>query len=495
MTVLNGSGSTNEYDYPVITKDTSNYVWVAARYTGSSVYYMKAVKEDDGTNDLPEDTGDTVYSISGTSNSNSNVYGVIAPLTSQDMYATWIKNTAIEGRVWDNSGSQWEDSLGETTYPDGIDDGVTGLTNNISALSDSLGNVHLAYINSSNNALYKEYQIPSRGYDTSIWADGFESGTPKTTWDAYTDPDGDEITAVAAAAYTGTYGLNIDIDDTDNIYVQDNLTAVTNYFARVYIDPNGMQFSLQPTFLRGWDNGVGRTVVQAEIGYSAGSHQIRVSGKRDDDTWISGSLYSVTDDWHCVEVEFKQSSGSNDGYLKLWIDGELKETVSGIDNDTIDVDTSLVGRLGSDPTTGTLYFDNFASDDSRIGCYPWGSPVTLDSNTGNEYPTISLNTSNSDLYAIWIRGDDIYYKKGVSPYKSANWDVSATAWQTAGTNDWVTSNYSGNGMIFAQWTDGTGSPYSVMWNFIIIPEKVWMLLALGVVIPGILKKRKKEAKN
>ncbi|OGM63271.1 hypothetical protein A2961_05240 [Candidatus Woesebacteria bacterium RIFCSPLOWO2_01_FULL_39_21] len=122
----------------------------------------------------------------------------------------------------------------------------------------------------------------------------------------------------------------------------------------------------------------------------------------------------------------------------------------------------------------------------------WQTAVNLDTNAGNDYATISIDTANNDLYALWIRSNTIYYKKGVSPYASGNWDTSATSFYSTGTNTYVTSNYSGDGMIFAEWTTGTGSPYTVNWKYAIIPEKIWMLLGLGLVVPGFIKRWKRR---
>jgi len=122
----------------------------------------------------------------------------------------------------------------------------------------------------------------------------------------------------------------------------------------------------------------------------------------------------------------------------------------------------------------------------------WQTAITLDGTAGCNYTTISWDTATNDLYALWIRSNVIYYKKGVSPYGSANWDASATSWKATGTNTYTTSNYSGAGMIYALWTEGTASPYSVNWDYVIIPERIWALLAFGLVIPGLLRKRKRR---
>lgn len=95
----------------------------------------------------------------------------------------------------------------------------------------------------------------------------------------------------------------------------------------------------------------------------------------------------------------------------------------------------------------------------------WGTAIELDSNTGNYYPTLSVNSSNGDLYAFWGRANAIYYKKGVSPYASGNWDVSATSLYSTGSNKYLAASYNTTSTkVFLQWTNGTANPYSVYFD-------------------------------
>lgn len=86
---------------------------------------------------------------------NSNQYGLAVPRSSGSVYGVWMDGTDIEGKNF--NGSSWD------TNPTAIAVGITGITNDFSALSDSSGNVHLAYIDSANKINYKQY--------TSSWQD------------------------------------------------------------------------------------------------------------------------------------------------------------------------------------------------------------------------------------------------------------------------------------------------------------------------------------
>ncbi|MCA9381958.1 hypothetical protein KC660_00950, partial [Candidatus Dojkabacteria bacterium] len=93
----------------------------------------------------------------------------------------------------------------------------------------------------------------------------------------------------------------------------------------------------------------------------------------------------------------------------------------------------------------------------------WQSAVTLDSNSSNETPTITIDPSSGTLYAFWINNDDILYKTASSPYTSGYWDASPTTLESNGVNNYLTSglNTYTTGGPFLAWTEGTGSPYNV----------------------------------
>lgn len=94
----------------------------------------------------------------------------------------------------------------------------------------------------------------------------------------------------------------------------------------------------------------------------------------------------------------------------------------------------------------------------------WSSAVTLDSNSGNAYVNLTMDATHSNrLVTTWIRSNTIYKVAGVSPYtSSSNWDSSATAVLSTGTNTWLTSGTSDlNGYTFLGYTSGTVSPYNI----------------------------------
>lgn len=108
----------------------------------------------------------------------------------------------------------------------------------------------------------------------------------------------------------------------------------------------------------------------------------------------------------------------------------------------------------------------------------------------NEYVTVSVDTSTDDVCVLWLRSSTAYYNK----YSGSWGGVTDTGWAEGNNPTNLTSNYSGNGMIFAAWTSGSGSPYSVKWDYVVIPENLWFFLGVVPLIP-VLIKRQKDKKN
>jgi len=138
--------------------------------------------------------------------------------------------------------------------------------------------------------------------------------------------------------------------------------------------------------------------------------------------------------------------------------------------------------------SSNVIYDQYNTSDNNWTTF---SNVTLDSNTTNSYTTLSQDTNTNDLYALWVRSDTLYYKKGVSGYASGDWDAGVTSWQSNGVIAYPTSSYAENNHIFATWTQADINPYSIFWEYIVVPEKlVLMFIILPVSMLFFRKKRK-----
>ncbi len=194
----------------------------------------------------------------------------------------------------------------------------------------------------------------------------------------------------------------------------------------------------------------------------------------------SGAMYAVWEDG--TTIEGKNFNGTSWDASPTTINSS---GLSGLANNMSAVaDSSGNVHLTYVDSSGYVRYQEFTTS--------WQTAVSLDTNASNAYTSISLDTSTGDLYAVWIRGNNIYYKKGVSPYASANWDVAATDWKSTGTNTWVTTNYSGSGRIFAEWTVGVGSPYSISFGIIAVPENLLIFFLFMPFLPLLIKERKRR---
>jgi hypothetical protein len=99
----------------------------------------------------------------------------------------------------------------------------------------------------------------------------------------------------------------------------------------------------------------------------------------------------------------------------------------------------------------------------------WSAATTLDGAVtyGTRYPTISLDSSTGNLFAMWLR--DTTYELLVMKNVSGTWS-SVTVDQNSYAKNYLTSIYSapGESYICMQWTQNTSSPYEVIFEK--IPE-------------------------
>jgi hypothetical protein len=59
----------------------------------------------------------------------------------------------------------------------------------------------------------------------------------------------------------------------------------------------------------------------------------------------------------------------------------------------------------------------------------------------------------------------------------------------------LTSNFDNAGRVFAMWTSGSSAPYNINWEYVIVPEFLWMMLPLGLIFPKLLKKKRRLKPN
>jgi len=198
-----------------------------------------------------------------------------------------------------------------------------------------------------------------------VFKDSFESND-LSLWSS-TATGGGDLSISSSAVMTGSYGMQAVINDTTAIYVTDYSPANEQmYRARFQFDPNslvipsGNSFSILSASAL---NGVGYRLMLSSV---SGAYELQAQAFGDaSTTWVEGAVVNTVDAPQLIEVEFKTASaaGANDGYLKLWVNDTLVDTISNLDNDTRLIDTASLGATGSldAGTGGTIYFDAFES--------------------------------------------------------------------------------------------------------------------------------------
>ena len=201
-----------------------------------------------------------------------------------------------------------------------------------------------------------------------IFADGFESGN-FSAWTANTNDLGD-LSVSTSAALVGSQGMQAVIDDANTLFVRDDTpNAEPLYRARFYFDPNSIPMvSGNAHFIfKGFKGTASASteIFRVELRRVATGYEVRASLVDDGALWISTAWVPIQDQPNSIELDWRASTGAgtNNGGLTLWINNNQQQGLTGIDNDSQQIDFVRLGALsGIDTgTRGTNYFDAFES--------------------------------------------------------------------------------------------------------------------------------------
>lgn len=202
----------------------------------------------------------------------------------------------------------------------------------------------------------------------TIFEDSFESGN-FSAWSGRQDTEND-LSVTASAALAGGFGMAALIDNNTNMWVRDDTpNAEVRYRARFYFDPNSIPMVNGNTHrimtARSGDVNAGADVVRIEFRRNSGLYQVRASIANDAGGFTNTNWHTIPDASTPIEIDWRAATapGANNGSLGLWTAGVLRQTVSGIDNDTLRVRSVRLGPQQGidDGTRGTVYFDGFVS--------------------------------------------------------------------------------------------------------------------------------------
>jgi PKD domain len=206
--------------------------------------------------------------------------------------------------------------------------------------------------------------LPGTGPGDFIFDDDFETGA-LAAWST-SATDGGDLSVTSTSALTGTDGLAATINDTNDLYVEDDTPlAEPHYRVRFYFDPNAIPLSDNGfKIFAGFAENPLRRLLTVNFRSQGGVYQLRFKLHLDDDSWARSNWFSISDAAHAIEIEWVQSSGAgaNDGALRVWIDGVAEAQLTGLDNDTRGIDYVRMGVVSAKAgQAGTIYFDDFKS--------------------------------------------------------------------------------------------------------------------------------------
>jgi hypothetical protein len=221
------------------------------------------------------------------------------------------------------------------------------------------------YIQITSNDGLTIYAPNASVYPTDlIFADGFEAGNLSAWSGAVTD--GGDLSVTGEAALVGESGMQAMIDDNRPMYVRDvTPDDEARYRARFYFDPNSITMAQGDDYYLfvAYSDGVYAFAVR--LLFNSGDYRVQSWLRDDGYTYVPMSAYTISDAPHFIELDWQAASApeADDGHFSLWIDGELKQTLSDLDTDTKLIDEARLGPwAGIDAgTQGTCYFDAFES--------------------------------------------------------------------------------------------------------------------------------------
>jgi hypothetical protein len=198
--------------------------------------------------------------------------------------------------------------------------------------------------------------IPTSTPMAFLFGDGFESGN-FSAWSGSAIGGGD-LSVSSTAAMTGSYGMQALINDTTAIYVMDYTPlAETEYRARFQFDPNTISIPNNNNFAIALAADTSGAAWRVTLNYASGAYKLQGWAMDDTGAWVTGVQVPIQDAPQIIEVKYK--SAANSGYLELWVNGTLVDTIANVDNDTRTVGNFSLGAVQSldAGTSGAIYFD------------------------------------------------------------------------------------------------------------------------------------------
>ena len=279
-------------------------------------------------------------------------------------------------------------------------------------------------------------QKPTQPASTWVWPDQTFDITHEsndlTEYDQTTTDSGNMSVSDTAALNGTNYGMLVTLTGTTNKkYGERRLNFwnnETDFRVQFSFDPNTCTLAAtQPQVLRIYD-AAAHQVMAVTVDYST-NYRARIETMNDALTINYGTLYSMSDAPHYIEVQLHRSSadGVSDAYGKLWIDGILKYTTPTFIGYTLfgNMNRMWFGLTGSAGAgqTGDFYCDELSGNrtGTQIGpdvgsrsfngttdritwATPWSpglaAPITI-----SAWVKLSSAPANGYIFCMHVAGD------------------------------------------------------------------------------------------
>lgn len=192
----------------------------------------------------------------------------------------------------------------------------------------------------------------------ATWTDTADFEGAASDFDSVVDTGG-ELAFNTASKKNSVYGMEVTYDYNNVAYgvFLSNFSSETTTTAECWIDPNGLTMADGDSFQFMVSNGEW----YCRLHYIAGEYKIDLTVNKDSGTTTT-SKYTVGDEYHQVRVVWgaATAAAADDGFCALYIDGEFKEFLDSVDNDTKSSANMWWGACdGLDATTsGSFYMDD-----------------------------------------------------------------------------------------------------------------------------------------
>lgn len=173
-------------------------------------------------------------------------------------------------------------------------------------------------------------------WPTLIFADGFESGD-LSAWSGAIGAGGPDNFSVRAFCFLcvsptipieGAYDLVVSVINRDPHFLRDRKPSNENHYrARFYIDLRGLSMSEDSKFVAFKGRMGKKSPFHLVVRKLTGKYWVKAILRSDDGDLKKTKWYELPDKPNSIEIDWKaaKSETNHNGYLKLWINGDLMQ--------------------------------------------------------------------------------------------------------------------------------------------------------------------------